>query len=70
MLRCGTSIRLTQPEIDCLNIVTGHSPVGIRTVDELDMFIDRCKRKYRGFPDTPKLYAVIDAVVQRILDAT
>ena len=40
MIRCGNQIRLHQSDIDWFYKVTGSVPSGIRTVDDLNKFVD------------------------------
>jgi hypothetical protein len=40
MIRCGNQIRLHQSDIDWFYEVTGSIPSGIRTVDDLNKFVD------------------------------
>jgi hypothetical protein len=41
MIRCGNQLRLTKEEIDFLFKLTGTLPKNIRTVNELNHFVDR-----------------------------
>jgi hypothetical protein len=40
MIRCGNQLRLTEDEIDWLFKLTGAMPKNIRTVNELNCFVD------------------------------
>lgn len=61
MLRCGSQIRLTQPEIERFRTITGLAPADIRSLAELDAYIARCKAYYWGVSaDTRFLHWLID----------
>ena len=48
MLRLGDQIRLTRTEIAMFTKITDIKPVAIRTLDDLDAYIARCKAHYWG----------------------
>lgn len=49
MIRLGNHIRLTRTEIARFTKVTGFVPADVKTLDDLDAYILRCKRHYWGF---------------------
>ena len=48
MLRLGNKLRLTAPEVERFTRITGIEPVGVKSLDDLDDYIDRCKDYYRS----------------------
>ena len=48
MLRSGNQIRLTRREAEIFKEITNFEPSGIRTLDDLQAYIFRCKRHYHG----------------------
>ncbi|MGB7597401.1 MAG: hypothetical protein WBM09_07530 [Gallionella sp.] len=53
MLRCGNLITLHQPDADRLFQLTGVRPAGIRTVHDLNRFIDRHLQDFEdGTPES------------------
>ena len=48
MLRCGNQIRLTRREAEVFKEITDFEPAGIRTLDDLQAYVSRCKRHYHG----------------------
>ena len=48
MIRHGNQIRLTRREVERFTRITGFEPVGVRSLDDLDDYIGRCKAYYRG----------------------
>jgi hypothetical protein len=48
MIRLGHSIRLTGREVERFTRITGFEPVGVKSLDDLDDYIDRCKDYYQG----------------------
>ncbi|MBB3121723.1 hypothetical protein FHS03_004815 [Massilia violacea] len=57
----GQHIRLTSREIAYFTYLTDIEPVGIKTLDDLDAYIRRCKRHYWGHsPQTRQLHRLID----------
>lgn len=70
MIRLGSHIRLTRPEIERLRWLTGIEPAGIRTPADLRDYVARCKAHYWGTsPDTQFLHWMIDEEVARYLAA-
>lgn len=61
MLRCGRSVRLTRTEIERFHWLTDIEPTGIRTLDDLDAYVQRCRAHYWGHSrDTRFLHWLID----------
>ncbi|MBN9206173.1 hypothetical protein [Methylibium petroleiphilum] len=61
MIRLGTHIRLTRTEVDRLFRLTDIEPVGVRTRDDLDAYVARCKAHYWGQSrDTQFLHWLIE----------
>jgi hypothetical protein len=61
MIRLGTHIRLTRPEVERLFRLTDIEPVGIRTRADLDAYVARCKAHYWGHSrDTQFVHWLID----------
>ncbi len=61
MIRLGTHIRLTRPEVERLLRLTDIEPVDIRTPADLDAYVARCKAHYWGRSrDTQFLHWLID----------
>lgn len=48
MLRSGHQIRLTRREAEVFEEITAFEPKGIRTLDDLQSYVTRCKRHYHG----------------------
>jgi hypothetical protein len=48
MLRLGNRIRLTRKEVELFTLITGFEPVDVKTLDDLDAYITRCKSYYWG----------------------
>jgi hypothetical protein len=70
MIRLGSHIRLTRPEIERFRWLTAIEPVGIRTFADLDRYVARCKAHYWGTsPDTQFLHWLIDTEVAQCLAA-
>lgn len=70
MLRLGSHIRLTRPEIERLRWLTDIEPVEIRTLVDLDAYVAKCKAHYWGTSaDTQFLHWMIDEQVARCLAA-
>lgn len=70
MIRFGRSIRLTRRETERLHRITGIEPAGIRTLDDLRAYAERCKAHYWGVSkDTQFLHWLIDREVERCLRA-
>ena len=61
MLRLGKHIRLTRAEIAMFTRITDIEPVGIRTLDDLDAYVARCKSHYWGVSEqTQFIHWLID----------
>lgn len=70
MLRLGSQIRLTRKEVAYFLWLTDLEPVGIRTLVDLQAYVERCKARYWGHSDdTQFLHWLIDQEVQRCLAA-
>ena len=61
MIRLGSQIRLTRSEVERFAKITDIEPVGIRTVEDLESYVARCKAHYWGRSrDTQFLHWLID----------
>jgi hypothetical protein len=61
MIRCGNQIRLTRTDVERFTKITGFVPAQIKTLDDLDSYIRRCKQHYWGISnDTQFLHWLID----------
>lgn len=70
MIRLGAQIRLTRKEIEYFHWLTDIEPVGIRTLADLQAYVEKCKAHYWGVSqDTQFLHWMIDQEVQRCLAA-
>lgn len=70
MLCLDSHIRLTWPEFDRLNRITGMAPVGVRTRADLDAYAKRCKAHFWGVSkDTQFMHWLIDREIERCLKA-
>ena len=70
MLRHNCSIRLTRPEVERFKLITGFEPSTVRTIDDLNAYVARCKAHYRGSSrDTQFLHWLIDQERDRCLKA-
>ena len=68
MLCLGSRIRLTRPEVARLHRVTGFEPVGVRTLSDLEAYVQQCKAHYWGVSrETQYLHWLIDREVERCL---
>ena len=66
MIRLGLQIRLTHREVERFRKITDIEPVGIRSLDDLETYIARCKARYWGEPkDTQFLHWLIDCEYAR-----
>jgi hypothetical protein len=54
MIRSGNTIRLTRREIERFGDITGFCPTGVKSVQDLDAYIARCKQHYWGVSDDTK----------------
>ncbi len=48
MLRLGSQLRLTGPEVERFTRITGFDPVDVKSLDDLDDYIRQCKAYYDG----------------------
>jgi hypothetical protein len=61
MIRLGNHIRLTPREIARLEMITGFSPAGVKTMADFDAYVRNCKEYYWGVSrDTQFLHHLID----------
>ena len=68
MIRLGNMIRLTSREVERFTEITGLIPVNVKTLDDLDAYIEHCKRMYWGVSeDTHFLHWLIDCEKSRCL---
>ena len=70
MLRNGNQVRLTRPERARLARITAIEPGTIRSVEDLQAYVCRCKAHYWGnSDDTRFLHWLIDREVQSLATA-
>lgn len=70
MIRLGHQIRLTRREVERFNRITAIEPVDVRTLQDLDAYVARCKAHYWGVSrDTQFLHWLIDREVQQCRQA-
>ena len=68
MLRLGNHIRLTSREVARFTHITGFAPGDVKTIDDLDAYIARCKRFYWGTSEPTRfLHWLIDRERARCL---
>jgi hypothetical protein len=48
MIRLGNQLRLTGREVERFTRITGIEPVAVKSLDDLDDYIGRCKDYYQG----------------------
>lgn len=48
MIRLGNHIRLTSYEVARFTHITGFAPDDVKTIEDLEVYIARCKRFYWG----------------------
>lgn len=61
MIHLGSQIRLTRREVERFRKITDIEPVDVRTLDDLDAYIARCKAHYWGVSrETRYLHWLID----------
>ena len=48
MIHLGNQLRLTGREVERFTRITGIEPVGVKSLDDLDDYIGRCKDYYQG----------------------
>ena len=66
MIRLGSQIRLTRREVERFVKITDIEPVGIRTIDDFEAYIARCKAHYWGLSnETRFLHWLIDRECNR-----
>jgi len=71
MIRLGKSIRLTRREVERFTKITGFEPVNVRTLDDLDRYIRKCKAHFWGCSeDTRFLHFLIDEELRRNLSSS
>jgi hypothetical protein len=59
MIRCGNQIRLHKEDADWLSKLTGENPNGIRSVDDLNRFVDQHLSIYDGITPESKLLRML-----------
>jgi len=70
MIRLGNQIRLTRREVERFTKITGFAPKNVKTLDDLDEYIVRCKSYYWGVSeDTRFLHFLLDWERSRCLGA-
>jgi hypothetical protein len=70
MIRFGKHIRLTRKEVERFTKITGFEPVNVKTLDDLDTYVARCKQYYWGCSkDTQFLHWLIDKERRRCAGA-
>jgi len=61
MLRLGNRIRLTRREIERFTKITGMEPVDVKTLDDVDDYIQRCKAHFSGVSESTRfLHFLLD----------
>lgn len=60
MIRLNDQIRLTRKEIEVFTKITDIEPVGIRTLDDLEAYVARCKAHYWGGGGTNRVCPLAD----------
>lgn len=66
MLCLGQHVRLTLREIERFTKITGIAPVNVRSLPDLEAYIERCKAHYWGVSrETQFLHWLIDREYQR-----
>ena len=48
MIRLGNTIRLTRREVERFTKITGMPPADVKTLDDLDEYIGKCKAHFWG----------------------
>jgi hypothetical protein len=70
MIRLGSQIRLTRREVERFAKITDIEPVGVRTLADLQAYVDRCKAHYWGVSnETRFLHWLIDRELARCRQA-
>ena len=68
MIRLGNSIRLNRREVERFTKITGFEPVDVRTLDDLDRYIRKCKDHFWGeSDDTRFLHFLLNEELSRCL---
>jgi hypothetical protein len=68
MIRLGNHIRLTAREVARFAHITGFAPEDVKTIEDLDAYIARCKRYYWGVSKATRfLHWLIDKERARCL---
>ena len=71
MIRLGKHVRLTKKEVERFVTITGFVPSNVKTVDDLDAYVVRCKRHHWGVSkDTQFLHWLIDKERLRCLGSS
>lgn len=71
MIRSGRQIRLTRAEVERFVLITDIDPEPVRSMEDLDDYVTRCKRHYWGISDQTRfLHWLIDREYQRCVDTT
>lgn len=70
MLRLNRTIRLTPGEITKLSALTDAVPTNIRTIDDLDQFMEQAKARFPvASEDREQLFCLYDIVLAKMLVA-
>ena len=70
MIRLNHHIRLTRKEVETFTEITDIEPVGVRTLDDLDAYVARCKAHYWGVSkETRFIHWLIDQEYRQCRDA-
>ena len=70
MLRLGQQIRLTHNEVAAFTRITDIAPVGVRTLDDLEAYVARCKQHYWGVSEQTRfIHWLIDREYRRCRQA-
>jgi hypothetical protein len=68
MIRLGNHIRLTPREVARFTQITGFAPEDVKTIEDLDAYIARCKHYYWGTSESTRfLHWLIDKERARCL---
>ena len=70
MIRLGSTVRLTRREVERFTKITGFSPVDVKTLDDLDEYIRKCKAHFWGVSEETRfLHFLLDDERSRCLSA-
>ena len=70
MIRLGSQIRLTRREVERFRKITDIEPADIRSLDDLETYIARCKAHYWGVSkETQFLHWLIEREYARCREA-